>query len=177
MALPAGAAGSGRAAGAGTGAAAGGRGQLAPHLSGTGAHQLFHLVLAAVGALHSGVGPEDQLLEILITALAVKFKNGHRPKFSFAIYVVGPGSSGLPARCLDWTWSQGGFRADLLPGTFILPYFFSIRTTAPSGTTLRQHGSSRSRPTRLTALAGRISPGTLPGVRPKKRQKARPVGQ
>jgi hypothetical protein len=30
-----------------------------------------------VGALHLRVGPEDQLLEILVTARAVKFKNGH----------------------------------------------------------------------------------------------------
>ena len=55
--------------------------------------------------------------------------------------------------------------------------FFSTRTGAPSGTSLRQQGSSVTRPTRLTALAGRISPGTLVGVRPKKMQKARPVGQ
>jgi hypothetical protein len=30
-----------------------------------------------MGALHPRVGPEDQLLEILVTAIAVKFKDGH----------------------------------------------------------------------------------------------------
>jgi len=77
MVLPAGAAGSCGAAGAGTRAAAGGGGQLIPHLADTGAHQFNHLGLAAVGALHLRVGRENQLLELLVTAMAMKFKNGH----------------------------------------------------------------------------------------------------
>ena len=52
-----------------------------------------------------------------------------------------------------------------------------MRTGAPSATSLRQQGSSVILPIRFTALAGRISPGTLAGVRPKKMQKALPLGQ
>jgi hypothetical protein len=77
--LMAGAAGTGGAAGAGTLATTGRGSELITYLGGTGAHQFFHLGLAAVGALDLGVAAEDQLFEVLIAALAVKLKNGHFP--------------------------------------------------------------------------------------------------
>jgi hypothetical protein len=75
--LPAGAAGTGSATGAGTFVAAGSGGELIAYLGGTGAHQFFHFGLAAMRALNLQIVPEDQLLKVLITALAMKFKNGH----------------------------------------------------------------------------------------------------
>jgi hypothetical protein len=78
--LMTGAAGTGRTAGARTLIAAGGGGEFITHLCGAGAHQFFHLLLAAMGTFHLRVGPEDQLLKILITAIAVKLKNGHYEK-------------------------------------------------------------------------------------------------
>jgi hypothetical protein len=73
----AGAAGPGGTAGAGTFVAAGGGGELIAYLGGAGAHQFFHLGLAAVGALNLGVGAEDQLFKILVAAITVKLENGH----------------------------------------------------------------------------------------------------
>jgi hypothetical protein len=75
--LPAGATGTGSAAGAGTFIAAGSGRVLISYLGGTGAHQFFHLDLAAMRALHLRVGPEDQLLKVLVTAMAMELKNGH----------------------------------------------------------------------------------------------------
>ena len=53
----------------------------------------------------------------------------------------------------------------------------SNSTGSPSRTAVKAFASPRTRPTRFTALAGRISPCSLMGVGPKKIQKARPVGQ
>jgi hypothetical protein len=76
--LVAGAARTGGAAAAGRpGLGAGGGGHLKALLGVTGAHQLFHPGLAAVRALHFRVAPEDQLLEILVTGVAMKLKNRH----------------------------------------------------------------------------------------------------
>jgi hypothetical protein len=78
--LMAGAAGPGGAAGAGTLATAGGGGEFVPYFGATGAHQFFHLGLAAVGALDLGVAAEDQFFKVLVAAIAVKLENGHCEK-------------------------------------------------------------------------------------------------
>jgi hypothetical protein len=88
MILVAGAAGTGSAPGAGTLVAAGCGGKLISYLSRTSAHQFFHLVLAAMGTLHRGVSPEDQLLKILVTAIAVKLKNGHLSNISLRALIL-----------------------------------------------------------------------------------------
>jgi hypothetical protein len=77
MLLMTGAAGTGRTAAAGTCTAAGGGGQFAPHLGSASAHQFFHLGLAAVGALNFRIGGENQLLKVLVTAMAMELKYGH----------------------------------------------------------------------------------------------------
>ena len=53
----------------------------------------------------------------------------------------------------------------------------STVTGVPARTLRNAVGSPRSVPKRFTGLAGRISPGLLIGVRPKKMQNARPGGQ
>jgi hypothetical protein len=80
MLLVAGAVRTGSAAGAGAFIAAGSGGEFIPDLGSTGTHQLFHFGLATMGTFHIGVGPEDQLLKILVTTVAMKFKYGHVKK-------------------------------------------------------------------------------------------------
>ena len=118
------------------------------------------------------VAAKDQLLKILIASVTMKLKNRHTTSPLQKIWKKGQGVCiPGPSQFIQTIYNNNKF----LPGK--PAYFFSIRTAAPSGTSLRQQGSPLRRPTRLTGLAGRISPGTLAGVRPKKMQKARPVGQ
>ena len=58
--------------------------------------------------------------------------------------------------------------------------YYAARSTVtgvPARTLRNTVGSPRSVPKRFTGLAGRISPGLLIGVGPKKMQNARPGGQ
>ena len=151
--LVAGAATGGRTAGAGSPAASGGRRELGSHFGIAGAHESFTIRFFTLRTFHVWITAKNEFFKIGTAIVAMKFKDGHSLIISLKYFSI------------------------LQQQESYLAAAWSILIIIPSVTSFKRQISPDNFPTILTALAGRISPGRLIGVGPKKRHKAHPRGQ
>ena len=140
-----------------------------------GHHPLYVGGTASV-ATDRFIAAKHKLLESHLTTVTFKLINGHwiftsTHKIRYSLTTSKNNYSSSPGQP-DRVTPENGMVYCATPS-----HPSSMRTGSPSCTFLSRAASPSTRPTGLTALAGRISPPRLMGVGPKKIQNALPVGQ